>query len=55
VHDLTGSEVYDHGDPAASFHINNMGGHVGMFEMHGRWQVEQEKDVQTSAVRQTAG
>jgi ABC-type polysaccharide/polyol phosphate transport system ATPase subunit len=54
VHDLTGSEVYDHGDPAASFHINNMGGHVGMFEMHGRWQVEHEKDVPTSAVRQTA-
>jgi hypothetical protein len=26
-----------------------------MFEMHGRWQVEQEQDVPTSAVRQTAG
>lgn len=55
VHDLSGSDVYDHADPAASFHINNMGGHVGMLEMHGRWQVDQERDVPTSAVRQTAG
>ena len=47
--------VYDHGDPAASFHINNMGGHVGMLEMQGRWQVKQERDVPTTAVRQTAG
>jgi hypothetical protein len=41
-------------DPAASFHINNMGGHVGMLEMQGRWHVEQERDVPTTAVRQTA-
>jgi hypothetical protein len=32
-----------------------MGGHVGLLEVHGRWQVEQEKDAPTSAVRQTAG
>ena len=55
AHDVTGSEIYDHGDPAASFHINNMGGHVGMLEMQGRWQVKQERDVPTTAVRQTAG
>ena len=43
-------------DPAASFHINNMGGHVGMLEMHGRWQVGQDEDVpSSSALRQTAG
>ena len=55
VHDLTGYDIYDHASPAASFHINNMGGHVGMLEMQGRWQVEQETDVPTSAVHQTAG
>ena len=55
AHDVTGSEIYDHADPAASFHVNNMGGHVGMLEMHGRWQVEQEQDVPTGAFRQTAG
>jgi ABC-type polysaccharide/polyol phosphate transport system ATPase subunit len=54
VHDSGGLEIYDFADPAASFHINNMGGHVGMLEMHGRWQVDQETDVPTSAVRQTA-
>jgi ABC-type polysaccharide/polyol phosphate transport system ATPase subunit len=52
LEDVTGHS-YDHIAPAASFHINNMGGHVGVLEMHGRWQVEQ--DVPTSAVRQTAG
>jgi lipopolysaccharide transport system ATP-binding protein len=55
VHDVTGSEIYDFAAPAASFHINNMGGHVGMLEMQGRWQVEQERDVPTTAHRQTAG
>jgi ABC-type polysaccharide/polyol phosphate transport system ATPase subunit len=55
AHDVGGSEIYDHASPAASFHINSMGGHVGMLEMHGRWQVEQEADAPTSAVRQTAG
>lgn len=53
LEDATGTHSYDHAAPAASFHINNMGGHVGVLEMHGSWQVEQ--DVPTSAVRQTAG
>jgi hypothetical protein len=53
LEDATGTHSYDHAAPAASFHINNMGGHVGVLEMRGRWQVEQ--DVPTSAVRQTAG
>jgi lipopolysaccharide transport system ATP-binding protein len=56
AHDASGLEIYDHGDPAASFHINNMGGHVGMLEMHGRWQVGQDEDVSSGgALRQTAG
>ena len=55
AHDLTGSQTYDQADPGATFHINNMGGHVGMLEMQGRWLVEQERDVPTPAVRQTAG
>jgi hypothetical protein len=55
VHDVTGSDIYDFAAPAATFHINNMGGHVGMLEMRGRWQVEQERDAPTRAVRQTAG
>jgi ABC-type polysaccharide/polyol phosphate transport system ATPase subunit len=46
VHDPAGSPVYDWLDPAASFRINDMGGHLGMFEMRGRWEVEQEADVQ---------
>ena len=54
IEDTTGHS-YDHAPAAVSFHINNMGGHIGMLEMHGRWQVEQDKDVPTSAVRQTAG
>jgi hypothetical protein len=55
AHDLTGSEIYDFAASAASFHINNRGGHVGMLEMQGRWQVEQETDVPSAVVRQTAG
>jgi ABC-type polysaccharide/polyol phosphate transport system ATPase subunit len=54
LEDATGHS-YDHAPAAVSFHINNMGGHIGMLEMHGRWQVEHENDVPTSAVRQTAG
>jgi lipopolysaccharide transport system ATP-binding protein len=54
VHHRKG-EVYDHADPAASFQVNNTGGHVGLLEMHGRWQVEREEDVSSSgAVRQSA-
>ncbi len=56
AHDITGAEIYDFAAPAANFHVNAMGGHVGMLEMHGRWQVEQDEDVpSSSAVRQTAG
>ena len=55
AHNVTGTETYDSADPAASFHINTMGGHVGMLEMHGRWQVEQEQGTPSSAVPQTAG
>jgi ABC-type polysaccharide/polyol phosphate transport system ATPase subunit len=54
LEDATGHS-YDHAAAAVSFHINNMGGHIGMLEMHGRWQVEHEQDEQTGAVRQTAG
>jgi ABC-2 type transport system ATP-binding protein len=54
AHDVSGSNIYDHADPAASFHINTTGGHGGMLEMQGHWQVEQERDVPTTAVRQTA-
>jgi ABC-type polysaccharide/polyol phosphate transport system ATPase subunit len=55
AHNVTGSDTYDSADPAASFHVNTMGGHVGMLEMHGRWQVEQEQGTPSSAVPQTAG
>jgi len=56
LEDVSGSHSYDHADPAANFHVNAMGGHVGMLEMHGRWQVERDEDVASNtAVRQTAG
>jgi ABC-type polysaccharide/polyol phosphate transport system ATPase subunit len=56
LEDVTGSHSYDHADPAANFHINAMGAHVGMVELHGRWQVEQDQDVtSSSALRRTAG
>jgi hypothetical protein len=55
VHDVSGSDIYDHADPGATFHVNNLGGHGGIVEMRGRWEVEQERDVPTGAVRQTAG
>src|SRR5580704_4736405 len=55
LQDVTGSHRYDFADPAASFHINNMGGHIGIVEMHGRWQVAQEQDVRSGAITQTAG
>jgi hypothetical protein len=55
LEDVTRAHSYDHVDPAASFHVNTAGGHTGMLEMRGRWQVAQETDVPTSAVRQTAG
>jgi hypothetical protein len=55
AHDVGDSVMYDFSDPAASFHIENSGGHVGVLEMHGRWQVEPKADVPTgSAAGQTA-
>ena len=45
AHDLADSVMYDFSDPAASFHIENTGGHVGVLEMHGRWHVEPGADV----------
>lgn len=52
LEDATG-HPFDYAGAAASFHINNMGGHIGVLEMHGRWQVEH--DVPTRAVRHAAG
>ena len=55
AHDVADSVMYDFSDPAASFHIDNSGGHVGLLEMHGDWQVEREADVPAgSAAGQTA-
>jgi lipopolysaccharide transport system ATP-binding protein len=55
AHDLADSVMYDFSDPAASFHIENSGGHVGVWEMHGSWQVEPEADVPAgSTAGQTA-
>jgi hypothetical protein len=55
AHDTTGSVMYDFSDPAASFHVDNMGGHVGLLEMHGGWHVESKDDVPAGgAVRQSA-
>jgi ABC-type polysaccharide/polyol phosphate transport system ATPase subunit len=54
--DVSGSHFYDQADPAATFHVNTMGSHVGMLEMHGSWQVGQEDDVPSrGTVRQTTG
>ncbi len=54
THHANGSLMYDAANPAASFHVNNLGGHVGLLEMQGRWDVEREEDVSSSALRQTA-
>ena len=55
THDMSGSLIYDAANPASSFHVNNLGGHVGLLEMHGRWQVESEADAPSSAMQQAAG
>ena len=56
AHDTTGSVMYDFSDPAASFHVDNKGGHVGLLEMHGGWHVERDDDVPAGgAIRQTTG
>ena len=39
VHDVTGTDIYDFAAPAASFHVDSAGGHLGLIEMHGEWQV----------------
>ena len=45
VHDVGGSDIYDWIDPAANFHINDLGdGHQGLLELRGRWQVEHETE-----------
>jgi lipopolysaccharide transport system ATP-binding protein len=55
AHDIASTVMYDASDPAASFHVDDSVGHVGLLEMHGTWQVERGKDNATrSAVRQTA-
>jgi lipopolysaccharide transport system ATP-binding protein len=55
AHDLADSVMYDFSDPAASFHVGDTGGHVGLLEMRGDWQVEREDDVPAGgAVRQSA-
>jgi lipopolysaccharide transport system ATP-binding protein len=55
AHDTADTVMYDFSDPAASFHVNNSGGHVGVLEMRGGWRVEREDDVPAGgAVRQTA-
>jgi lipopolysaccharide transport system ATP-binding protein len=53
--DMGGMTTYEYMDPAASFHIENSSGHVGVFEMHGGWQVDSEVDVPAgSTAGQTA-
>jgi hypothetical protein len=55
AHDIADSVMYDFSDPAASFHIENSDGHVGVLEMHGNWQVEPGADVPAgSTAGQTA-
>jgi lipopolysaccharide transport system ATP-binding protein len=49
AHDVADSVMYDFSDPAASFHIENSDGHVGVLEMHGRWQVDPGADVPTES------
>jgi lipopolysaccharide transport system ATP-binding protein len=55
AHDVADTVMYDFSDPAASFHIDSIGGHTGLLEMHGAWHVEREDDVPAGgAVRQSA-
>jgi lipopolysaccharide transport system ATP-binding protein len=51
AHDVADTTMYDFSDPAASFHVNNSGGHVGVLEMRGGWRVEREGDVPAGAAR----
>lgn len=55
AHDIANSVMYDFSNPAASFHIDTIGGHSGLLEMHGAWHVEREDDVPAGgAIRQSA-
>ncbi len=55
LEDMAGATTYDHSPAAASFHVDNSSGHVGLLEMHGGWHVERDDDVPAGgAVRQTA-
>jgi lipopolysaccharide transport system ATP-binding protein len=56
AHDVADSVMYDFSDAAASFHVGDTGGHVGLLEMRGEWQVEREDGVPAGGtVRQSAG
>jgi lipopolysaccharide transport system ATP-binding protein len=56
AHDVADSVMYDFSDVAASFHVGDTGGHVGLLEMRGEWRVEREDGVPTGgAVRESAG
>jgi lipopolysaccharide transport system ATP-binding protein len=56
AHDVANSVRYDFSDAAASFHVGDTGGHVGLLEMRGEWRVEREDGVPTGgAVRESAG
>ena len=55
VVDAGGMTTYEYMDPAASFHIENSSGHVGVLEMRGSWQVDPEAGVPAgSTAGQTA-
>jgi lipopolysaccharide transport system ATP-binding protein len=54
AHDIGEHTTYDHADTAITFHINNLGGHSGLLEAKGRWEVERDDVPSAGAVRQTA-
>jgi lipopolysaccharide transport system ATP-binding protein len=55
AHDIADSVMYDFSDAAASFHVGDTGGHVGLLEMRGAWEVQREDGVPAGTVRQSAG
>jgi lipopolysaccharide transport system ATP-binding protein len=55
AHDIADSVMYDFNDAAASFHVGDTGGHVGLLEMRGAWEVQREDGVPAGTVRQSAG
>jgi lipopolysaccharide transport system ATP-binding protein len=55
AHDVPDSIMYDFSDPAASFHVDDAVGHVGVLEMHATWKVDREDGATTAgAVPQSA-